>query len=311
MRKYILTLIAAVVTLTCTAQTEVLRIRLADREVTFNIADIQEMSFDTLDEPADTTLFHSFKGYIIVSTQYFQNSYYGSDAELAVYKTSEGEFIVTFSDPTWGEGFFGHVQVGQSLSGEGTMSIASQQSGQVKEYEATISGPMTAPVITIPSLMGGTTIQFHVGEPPVAYQIVGNHVGLVSVTVGGQFGPYLHEDVTYKIVANEDGTVNLVMPQYELTGTVMGDLTVGGYTVSNIAYDEELGAFVRDYTGDGLSMHLIAVNDGTTTMDNDYELTKLGNVVIQPTSDGITIVNSFQPGNMPFPIVATFTSNSQ
>ena len=270
------------------------------------VADIQEMTFDVVEEQVDTTMLHSFTGYILVSTKYFQNSYYGNKATLGVYRTSKGELIVTFSDPTWGDALFGNVQMGQQLSGEGIILMPDQHSGTVKEYEATISGPMTAPVISIPTVMGGTEITFHVGTAPECYQIAGSHQGDVSVMVGGQFGPYDKQGVTYKIKANADGTINVEIPAYDLPGTVMGDLSLGTYTVSNIAYDEERGAFYRDYSNDGLTFHLTAVNNGETTMDNDYSFTQLGNIEVKRTETGVTIINNFQPGAMPFPVVATF-----
>ncbi len=311
MKKYLLSLIVSVFALCATAQTEVLKIKTGDGIVTYRVSDIQEMTFDVVEEQLDTTLFRSFDGYIFVSSLYFQDAYYGNNAKLNVYTTSGNEFIVTFSDPVWGDAIFYNVQVGQELSGEGTITMFDQHSGGMKEYEASIGGPMTTPVISIPSLMGGTTITFHAGTAPDCYQLAGNHQGNISVLVGGQFGPYVSETVTFTIQANADGTINVVMPEYNLGNTVIGDLTVGTYTVSNIAYDEGRGSFYRDYSGDNLSFHFKAVQDGATTMDADYVITQLGNIEVKSTGNGVSVVNNFQPGMMPFPIVATFESTQQ
>ena len=134
MKRYILSLITAAAMLCAQAQTEVLKINLGDTIVTYKVADIQEMTFDTVEEQADTTLFHSFNGYITVTTAYFTDTYYGSDAWLGVFKTSEDEYLVTFSDPTWGDAFFGHVQIGQALSAEGTIKMFDRHSGGYKSY---------------------------------------------------------------------------------------------------------------------------------------------------------------------------------
>ncbi len=306
MKKYLLSLIIATFALCANAQTEVLKINLGDRVVSYKVADIQEMTFDVVEENVDTTLFRSFNGYIFVSTNYFQDSYYGNNAVLSVYKTSLGEFIVTFSDPVWGEASFSNVQVGQELSGAGTITMSDQRTGNVNEYEATISGPMTTPVITIPSVMGGTTITFHAGTAPDNYQLAGSYQGNITVMVGGQFGPYVMQNANFNIQANADGTINVVMPEYNLANTVIGDLTIGTYSVNNIAYNEEKGSFYYDYSGDNLSFHFKAVKDGVTTMDSDYTITQLGNIEVKAVENGISITNNFQPGNMPFPIVATF-----
>ena len=350
MKRYILSLIAAATMLCANAQTEVLKINLGDTTVTYKVADIQEMTFDTVEEQADTTLFHSFNGYITVTTAYFTDTYYGSNAWLGVFKTSEDEYLVTFSDPTWGDAFFGHVQIGQALSAEGTIKMFDRHSGGYKNYDCTLSGPMTTPVITVPGVMGGTSITFHVDEPPVdpelyvtvapgssislhvtmaygsmpfelsmdystpvepeLYVTAGEHKGGVSVMVGGQFGPYTQTDITYGIEDNGDGTINVVIPGFQLSGTVMGDLTLGAYTVSNVAYDAERGAYYRDYSADGLTFHLTAVNNGATTMDNDYDFTRLGTIEVKATEGGgVSVVNTFQPGAMPFPVESVFEGN--
>ncbi len=308
MKRFLFLLSAVLCTLCIHAQNEVMNVNLGDTVVSFRIADIHEITFGVEEEQVDTTLFHAFNGYIIVSSAYFTDSYYGDQAKLGVYKTSKGEYIVTFSDPVWGEAFFGHVSVGRTLEATGTIKMANPRGGNATEYEASLSGPMTTPVITIPSVMGGTSITFHVGEAPMALQVSGRHKGNVSVLVGGQFGPYVSTNVTYSIQANADGTINITIPEYALEGTVMGDLTLGSYTVKNVAWNEERAAFYRDYAADELSMHLTAVKDGATTMDSDYTFTALGNIEVKKDGQNLTIVNNFQPGRMPFPVEATFNT---
>ena len=255
------------------------------------------------EEKADTTLFHSFDGYIFVTSGYFTNSYYGNDAKLAVYKTSNDEYIVTFSDPQWGDVMFPNVAIGRELSAEGTLTMAYR--GKVSDYAATLSGPMSVPVISMPDVMGGTTITFHPGQAPLSYTSAGNYKGTNNVVVGGQY-PY-EANITCKLTAQTDSTVSITLPEYELAGTMMGDLTLGSYTISNIAYDAKRGAFYRDYTNDGLQMHMKAVKDGNTTMDGDYTFEANGATIeIKIADDQVSIVNTYQPGRMPFPIEATF-----
>ncbi len=258
-----------------------------------------------VEEQADTTLFHEFMGYIFVSSAYFTDSYYGNEAKLAVYKTTAGEYIVTFSDPQWGDATFTHVTVGRELAGDGTLTMFYH--GKMYEYAATLSGPMTTPVISIPDVMGGTSITFHVGDAPACYTTAGNYSGTNTVVVGGMYA--YTADGTYKITANADGTININVPEVQLAGTMMGDIVMGGYTVSNVAWDDERGAFYRDYSKDGLSVHITIAQNGNTTMDDDYTFSEDNavNILAKPTEDGgIKIVNNFQPGKMPFPIAATF-----
>ena len=303
-KRFYTLLLTAILTVTASAQNQKGDI---DGDGLITVSDITALINHYLtgdeEEKVDTTLFHAFDGYILVTSSYFTNSYYGNNAQLSVYKTSADEYIVTFSDPQWGDAVFGNVSVGRELSGQGTLTMAYR--GKVSDYDATISGPMTAPVISMADVMGGTAITFYPGTAPLAYTTEGNYKGTNNVVVGGQY-PY-DADITYKITANTDGTINITVPEFQLTGTVMGDLTLGTYTITGIAYDETRGAFYRDYTNDGLTMHMTAVNNGNTTMDSDYTFETNGaDIEVKTSDDGITVVNNFQPGRMPFPIAATF-----
>lgn len=304
MKKYLLLLLAVVSVAGAMAQTEVLKIKMGDKVITYPVADIDEITFDV---ESSRTLFKEFQGYITADGTYFKDSYFGGVAKLSVWNTASGN-DVTISDPVWGEAeFVGVTMAMGQLSGEGTITVSAQYGGGT--YAATISGAMTSPFITIPGLMqGGTTLTYHLGDAPKSLLVKGSHQGSVTVEVGGQ--SYTNSSITYVVTANEDGTIDIVVPEFSLGGTVMGDLTLGTYTIKNIAYDEEKEAFYRDYTQDELSFHFKAVKDGTTTMDKDYTFTQLGNIVVKPVGSGLTVVNSFQPGAMPFPIVSTFTKST-
>lgn len=250
-------------------------------------------------EPVEPRLVHDFKGYIYVSSGHFSESYYGAEATLCVYETGEKQYRVTFSDPTWGDAVFDNVQLGRTLSGTGTLDMVYR--GNPYTYTATLSGPMTTPIISIEKLMGGTTITFHMGEEPLAEKITGTYAGANKVMVGDTYGPY-EVETTYTISANSDETINISMPEYQLEDLpVMGDMTIGKLTISNIAYDEEKGAFYRTYGADGLTQHCT-----TTTFDRDFAIAEASYIQIELTEAGVKVTNSFSLGNMPFPIFATF-----
>ena len=135
----------------------------------------------------------------------------------------------------------------------------------------------------------------------------------INVNVGGMF-PYANEGVTYNVRKYMDGDVQKVdveVPTYTLDNTVMGNLTLGTYTVKGLTYDEEKGGFYRDYKNDGLSFHFIAEQNGNKTIDGDYEFNaqKDNNILVKYDGSKITdIVNTFQMGAMPFGIVSSFNS---
>ena len=152
---------------------------------------------------------------------------------------------------------------------------------------------------------------------PMTYNIKSYYVkavtSAINVNVGGMF-PYANEGVTYNVRKYMDGDVQKVdveVPTYTLDNTVMGNLTLGTYTVKGLVYDEEKGGFYRDYKKDGLSFHFTAEQNGNKTMDGDYEFNaeKDNNILVKYNGSKITdIVNTFQMGAMPFSIVTSFNS---
>lgn len=152
---------------------------------------------------------------------------------------------------------------------------------------------------------------------PMTYNIKSYYVkavtSAINVNVGGMF-PYANEGVTYNVRKYMDGDVQKVdveVPTYTLDNTLMGNLTLGTYTVKGLTYDEEKGGFYRDYKNDGLNFHFTAEQNGNKTMDGDFEFNsaKDNNILVMYNGSKITdIVNTFQMGAMPFGIVSSFNS---
>lgn len=162
------------------------------------------------------------------------------------------------------------------------------------------------------------TVVFQYGKMPMSmtYSVKGYYVKAVSnpitVTVGGQF-TYNNDNVTYELRRYKDGKtdkLDVTVPSYTLANTVMGDLTLGTYTVKGLVYDEAQGGYYRDYKNDGLKFHFTAVQGGKTTMDKDYDFAtdKDNNILVKYEGNDVSsIVNTFQVGTMPFGIVSVFS----
>ena len=137
----------------------------------------------------------------------------------------------------------------------------------------------------------------------------------INVSVGGMY-TYSNDGVTYNVRKYMDGDVQKVdveIPTYGLDNTVMGNLTLGTYTVKGLTYDEEKGGFYRDYKDDGLSFYFMAENKGNKTMDGEYTFNseKDNNILVKYDGNRVTdIVNTFQMGSMPFSIVSSFATSS-
>lgn len=162
------------------------------------------------------------------------------------------------------------------------------------------------------------TVVFQYGKMPMSmtYSVKGYYVKAVSnpitVTVGGQF-TYNNDNVTYELRRYKDGKTDkfdVTVPSYTLANTIMGDLTLGSYTVKGLVYDEAQGGYYRDYKNDGLKFHFTAVQGGKTTMDKDYDFAtdKDNNILVKYEGNNVSsIVNTFQVGTMPFGIVSVFS----
>lgn len=151
----------------------------------------------------------------------------------------------------------------------------------------------TIPVADIKQLSFGT-------EEPTS--MTGEYTGNNVVQVGS-FDPYTAESITCTVVENADGTINFTWPQYQLAGTVMGDLTLGTLTIPNIPYVEEKNAYYLNYSSLGLTQFF----SNGTSMNQDYVLGETSEITVEKTADGIKVTNPFKLGRMPFPLTQTFT----
>ena len=256
------------------------------------------------------TVTNTYSGYVFASFQYVPNGYYGTGT-LTV-KVDNGVYSVSLKNEQWGEATFEKVTVGETISGTGTITMDYQ--GEPHLYEdVTLSGTFDDMTITAPTLMrGGTTLKFYMGTFP-ADKMAGTFSGTNSVKVG-EFGPYEAADLEYEITANEDGTINLTLPAYQLEGVeVMGDLSLGSHTISNIAYNPEDAAFERAYGYDELEQEVMAVKDGQTTLSGLKKFNQRSYISIRPVlADqragklGVKVENKFSYGEMPFMIESTF-----
>ena len=275
--------------------------------VTYNASDISKIEFLPSETPSQPKLIHEYAGYLTVKNRVLDNVRFDTGAKIKVLQDG-GKFLAEFSDTQWGTGSFVITMNKHAINGTGKMKIANPRAGgAVEEYDATMSGSMREIKISIPLLMGGTDITWHYAEASAASKVAGNYIGTTALKVGDSFGPFTSATVGYKITANEDGTINVTASEENYTGvTMMGNLTLGTYTVKNLAYDKESNSFVRDYSNDGLKVHFKAV--GGMPIDNEYSFKATSKMVVTVDESGtLTIKNNYSLTRMPFPISATYT----
>ena len=290
-------------------QAQSLKVTKADGSVvTYNASDISKIEFLPSETPSQPKLIHEFTGYLTVKNRVFDNKRFDTGAKIKVLQDG-AKFLAEFSDAQWGTGSFVITMDNHAINGTGKMKIANPNGGgAAKEYDATMSGSMREIKISIPLLMGGTDITWHYAEASAASKVAGNYTGTTSLTVGGVFGPFTSATVEYKVTANEDGSINVTASEEKYTGvTVVGNLTLGTYTVKNLAYDKATNSFSRDYSEDGIKVHFKS-NGGSMNKDENYEFGKTSKMTVTFAENGtLTITNNYKIGAMPFPISATYT----
>lgn len=276
--------------------------------VTYNASDISKIEFLPSETPSQPKLIHEFAGYLTVKNRVLDNARFDTGAKIKVLQDA-GKFFAEFSDTQWGTGSFVITMANHAINGTGKMKIANPRAGgAVEEYDATMSGSMTEIKISIPSLMGGTDITWHYAEASAASKVAGNYTGTTSLLVGPAYGPYDASNVSYKITANEDGTINVTTPTESYAGIMMvGNLTIDSYTVKNLSYDEATHSFIRDYSSDGLKVHLKS-EGGLMSLNKDYAFESPSKIIVKLDENGtLTITNSYKLTHMPLPISATYT----
>ena len=276
--------------------------------VTYNASDISKIEFLPAETPSQPTLIHEFAGYLTVKNKMINNVRFDTGAKIKVLQDG-GKFFAEFSDTQWGTGSFEITMANHAINGTGKMKIANPKAGgAMNEYDATMSGSMTEIKISIPSLMGGTDITWHYAEASAASKVAGNYTGTTSLKVSVVPGSFTSATVGYKVTANEDGSINVTASEEKYTGvTMVGNLTLGTYTVKNLAYDKATNSFSRDYSEDGIKVHFKATG-GMMERDEDYAFGKTSKMTVTLAEDGtLTITNNYQVGRMPFPISATYT----
>lgn len=307
--KKIFTLVIVSLLSALAVQAQTLKVTKTDGNVvTYNASDISKIEFLPSETPSQPTLIHEFAGYLTVKNKMINNVRYDNGAKIKVLQDG-AKFLAEFSDTQWGTGSFVITMDKHAINGTGKMKIVNPNGGgAAKEYDATMSGSMREIKITIPSLMGGTDITWHYAEASAASKVAGNYTGTTSLNVGGMFGPFTSATVEYKVTANEDGSINVTASEEKYTGvTMVGNLTLGTYTVKNLAYDKATNSFSRDYSKDGIKVHFKATG-GMMERDENYEFGETSKMTVTLAEDGtLTITNNYKVGRMPFPISATYT----
>lgn len=240
----------------------------------------QSCSSDDDDTPASKSVEGSYTGYSSASFMYSSTPICTNGETVAIVANNDGTVNVKLTSGTWGTTTVNNASVVASessyaITGSGSVEMG-MHAGSTKSYECTLAGTMSADkksynfVVTVPSVMGGTTITFINGEATAAQLLQGTLSGTSTMVM-----KYMPNGIDYtgqktSITANEDGTMNL---SYEFTSTDESGETssMGDITLSNVTLTED---------GDN---YTFSVDDATFSMGmssshKDYACSVVGTI---------------------------------
>lgn len=163
------------------------------------------------------------------------------------------------------------------------------------------------------ALSNGSTVTYNVEDvteitfeedQPAEEGIAGTYAGTQTINIGGMFT--YTADISVTVSENADGSINVSYPEYSLSATMMGDLTLGAVTIPNIPFDSDKNAYYLNYSSLGLTQYFKAEQNGAVTMDKEYPLGEPSEITVEKTASGIKITNPFKLGAMPLPLTSSF-----
>ena len=140
-------------------------------------------------------------------------------------------------------------------------------------------------------------------DEPAPSGLAGTWGTSMSVNVVGQ---PLNASVDYVISDNADGSINVVVPAYDLSvqmGPKQMQMHIGSFTVKNIAYDANKKAYYKAFADGnlGLEFNMNGAPAKTYKFDNSKCTSE---IIVSATNDGkVSIVNNYSlEGSMPYAI---------
>lgn len=184
--------------------------------------------------PTASDIAGTYQGWSTFSMTYGSYNYDGST--LVIEANADGTANVTMTSTSIGEYSIPNATVTASgdslkLAGSGKAKMSMGGHGSANEYDCTLDATISKDKsglkvsFDVPSVMGGTTIGFILGEMPAAKQVAGSYSGYCTFAMA--YGTFNYDSQSLTVTENEDGTVKVVM-----TSESLGTYTIESATVA-------------------------------------------------------------------------------
>lgn len=148
-------------------------------------------------------------------------------------------------------------------------------------------------------------------------QYSGAYTAIDSVNIMGSTDPMWGAKTdsarTYIITAVSDSAIDVTVPAEGYDGLFyVNDVSMGSYTIRNIAWNADSLAFYKNYgktPADVDSLYFVSKGMGR---DQKFAFNENSSIKVWKGADGkLNIINKFQPGRMPFPIYVIFSGTKE
>lgn len=239
----------------------------------------------------------TYHGYINASCANFTNMVNG-DENITLAKALNNKTVnLTFSSNKWGEFSIKEATVVfaqdiYKVNGTGTCKM--KNGGSEKEYECTVMANIKSQAgnasftFTIPSVMGGLTLEFHEGKMPVAHEVARSYNGYTNTSCSF-FSNTVEDGQTVKLSYKNDNEVTLSY----------ASSTWGVFSFETVKVKAENGSYSLE--GEGICK----MTNPHSGEQKDHACTITGNIddkasmtfVVADVMGGLTV--AFHEGEMP------------
>lgn len=212
-----------------------------------------------------------YKGFAYASFTYSSTPLTYTDENVTITSNNDGTVNLTFESGAWGTYSINNATAklengSYTFTGNGSVSITSHAGSSSYDFtsEVTLTSEKILIIdISLPSVMGGTTIKFTSGDAPDSWNLVGTYKGKTTATFKYSTTPMEYEDDVLTVTVNADDNTTLNIN--------LENSTWGTYEVSNMEVTKVDGVY--SFTGSGtVSMGM------TEDSKKDYDFTVTGTV---------------------------------
>lgn len=241
----------------------------------------------------------TYSGYTVADCAYFQNMAAANQA-VTITSATENKVNISYTGGAWGDFTFTDASValsGNTYTITGAGKTVMGHAGSSSEHDCSVKVVLNNDktigsfVFSVPSVMGGLSIELFEGKAPAALMVAGTYKGTLDLSVGGEPSGSVEDETVTITYIEEDSTATLMLKGFPAMGaSELGDIEITGVNVTTTDYNT--------YT--------VAGEVKAQTSFGANNITVTGTVSGTIVDGAASITFTLKPGAMPINITAVF-----